>query len=281
MDTELLRTFLEVRNTRHFGRAASNLFLTQAAVSARIRQLEAALGVTLFVRERNNIRLSGEGERLVPHAETVLMALARARRDMSLEDSGVYPVHLLVRSGIWTPALQGRLDALLTAQPDLLLRLDSRQSDVIARMLLDRAADIALMFEPPAVPELECAAVGDLTLRLYSSRRRDSVQRALAGNYVYLNWGTAFARFHSRRYGEHATTRLQTNMIEVARDHIVKQGGACYLPESQRRALVDSGLHPVADAPVFERQLHMAWHASAARRDVLEGLADGFSGLRI
>lgn len=281
MDTELLRTFLEVRNTRHFGRAASNLFLTQAAVSARIRQLEAALGVTLFVRERNNIRLSSEGERLVPHAETVLMALARARRDMSLEDPGAFPVHLLVRGGIWTPVLQEKLDALLAAQPDLLLRLDSRQSDVIVRMLLDRAADIALLFEAPDLPELECAAVGDISLRLYSTRRRDTVQNALAGNYVYVNWGSAFARFHSRRFGEHGVTRLQTNMIDVARDYVEKQGGACYLPESQRRSLADRGLHPVADAPEFERQLHMAWHAGAVRRDVLESLAEGFSGLRI
>lgn len=281
MDTELLRTFLEVRNTRHFGRAASNLFLTQAAVSARIRQLEAALGVTLFLRERNNIRLSSEGERLVPHAETVLMALARARRDMSREDPGSYPVCLLVRSGIWGPMLQSKLDALLVAQPDLLLRLDSRQSDVIARMLLDRAADIALLFEPPAVPELECAAVGDLTLCLYSSRRRDTLQRAMASNYVYLNWGRAFARFHSRRFGDNAVTRLQTNMLEVARDYIAKHAGACYLPQSQRRLLADNGLYPVPHAPEFERPLHMAWHAGAVRRDALEGLAEGFAGLRI
>lgn len=281
MDTELLRTFLEVRNTRHFGRAASNLFLTQAAVSARIRQLESALGVTLFVRERNNIRLSSEGERLVPHAETVLMALALARRDMSLEDPRAYPVYLLVRTGIWTTALQDKLHALLAAQPELLLRLDSRQSDVIARMLLDRTADMALMFEPPGVPELECAAVGDLTLRLFSSRRRDSVQRALAENYVYLDWGAAFARFHARRFGEQPLTRLQTNLVQVASDYLAKNGGACYLPESQRRKLAGDGLHPVPDAPEFERQLHMAWHASAAQRDVLEGIAEGFAGLRV
>lgn len=281
MDTELLRTFLEVRNTRHFGRAASNLFLTQAAVSARIRQLETALGVTLFVRERNNIRLSSEGERLVPHAETVLMALARAHQDMSLEEPGACPVYLLVRGGIWTAALQDKLQALLVAQPDLQLRLDSRPSEIIARMLLDRTADIALLFEPPSVPELECAAVGDLTLRLYSSRRRDTVRRAMAGHYVYLDWGAAFSRFHARRFGEHPVTRLQTNMLQVASDYLAKNGGACYLPESQRRKLAEIGLYPVPGAPEFERQLHMAWHASARRREVLEGIADGFAGLRV
>jgi len=37
VDIELLKTFLEVNRTRHFGKAAEHLFLTQSAVSARIR----------------------------------------------------------------------------------------------------------------------------------------------------------------------------------------------------------------------------------------------------
>lgn len=62
MDTELLKTFLEVSRTRHFGRAAESLYLTQSAVSFRIRQLENQLGVNLFTRHRNNIRLTAAGE---------------------------------------------------------------------------------------------------------------------------------------------------------------------------------------------------------------------------
>ncbi|MDQ4425686.1 LysR family transcriptional regulator, partial [Thalassolituus sp.] len=52
MDTDLLKTFMEVSRTRHFGRAAENLYLTQSAVSFRIRQLEGLLGVELFSRQR-------------------------------------------------------------------------------------------------------------------------------------------------------------------------------------------------------------------------------------
>lgn len=48
MDTELLKTFLEVSRTRHFGRAAESLYLTQSAVSFRIRQLENQLGCEPF-----------------------------------------------------------------------------------------------------------------------------------------------------------------------------------------------------------------------------------------
>ncbi len=35
MDVKVFRTFLELAKVRHFGRAAENLYLTQAAVSVR------------------------------------------------------------------------------------------------------------------------------------------------------------------------------------------------------------------------------------------------------
>lgn len=70
MDTELLKTFPEVSRTRHFGRAAEALYLTQSAVSFRIRQLENQLGVNLFTRHRNNIRLTTAGA--PPYAETLM-----------------------------------------------------------------------------------------------------------------------------------------------------------------------------------------------------------------
>ncbi len=82
MDTELLKTFLEVSRTRHFGRAAEALYLTQSAVSFRIRQLENQLGVNLFTRHRNNIRLTSAGERLLPYAESLMSTWLMAKKEV-------------------------------------------------------------------------------------------------------------------------------------------------------------------------------------------------------
>jgi DNA-binding transcriptional LysR family regulator len=82
VDTELLRTFLEVQKTRHFGKAAEQLFLTQSAVSFRIRQLEQQLGVVLFHRHRNNIQLTSAGEQLVNPAEQILRQVQQARQQL-------------------------------------------------------------------------------------------------------------------------------------------------------------------------------------------------------
>ncbi|WP_240652765.1 LysR family transcriptional regulator [Rheinheimera riviphila] len=98
MDTELLKTFLEVQKTRHFGKAADNLYLTQSAVSFRIRQLEQSLGVTLFNRFRNNIQLTTAGEMLLPHAQAVLSAIASAKQQLALNYHPDKPLQLCLSS---------------------------------------------------------------------------------------------------------------------------------------------------------------------------------------
>lgn len=46
-------------------------------MSFRIRQLENQLGVNLFTRHRNNIRLTAAGEKLLPYAETLMSTAGR------------------------------------------------------------------------------------------------------------------------------------------------------------------------------------------------------------
>jgi len=91
LDTELLKTFLEVQKTRHFGKAAENLYLTQSAVSFRIRQLEQSLGVALFTRFRNNIQLTNAGELLLPHARAVIQAMVAAKQQLLLQSGKPQP----------------------------------------------------------------------------------------------------------------------------------------------------------------------------------------------
>ena len=101
MDIDLIKTFLEVSRTRHFGRAANNLFVTSAAVSARIKLMESQLGVELFIRHRGNVRLTSEGERLLPYAETMLETWARAVQEVRLQPELDARVHIGATSGLW------------------------------------------------------------------------------------------------------------------------------------------------------------------------------------
>ncbi|HMR29561.1 MAG TPA: transcriptional regulator GcvA [Geminicoccaceae bacterium] len=62
-----LRAFEAAGRHLSFTRAADELHVTQAAISHQIRELEEELGLKLFVRLNQALRLSEAGELLLPH----------------------------------------------------------------------------------------------------------------------------------------------------------------------------------------------------------------------
>ena len=78
LDSDLLRTFLEVSTTGSFSKAAGQIFRSQSAVSLQMKQLEAVLGQTLFRRHGRGVHLTLVGERLQPLALQVVSLLDKA-----------------------------------------------------------------------------------------------------------------------------------------------------------------------------------------------------------
>lgn len=72
MDLRTLGYFLAVAEELNVGRAAARLHMTQPPLSRAIRQLEAELGVDLFVRSARGMTLTQAGHVLLPEAREVL-----------------------------------------------------------------------------------------------------------------------------------------------------------------------------------------------------------------
>ena len=75
MDIKDLRYFVAVYEEGGFARAGILLDTVQSNVSARIRRLEAALGVQLFERHRRGVAAPEKGEKLYRHAKRVIALL--------------------------------------------------------------------------------------------------------------------------------------------------------------------------------------------------------------
>ena len=73
-DYELLHALDETRNITH---AADKLYMTQSALSKRIKALEQELGVEIVLRSRQGIRFTPAGEQVLLHS-------AAAAREMDL-----------------------------------------------------------------------------------------------------------------------------------------------------------------------------------------------------
>jgi DNA-binding transcriptional LysR family regulator len=269
MDIGILKTFLEVNRTRHFGKAAENLFLTQSAVSARIRLLEQTIGAELFTRSRNNIDLTPTGHKLLKHAETILNTWNRARQEIAMEDPDHVSLAVGGISSLWDILLQNWLDHLLEKHPNLSATAEVHGQELLVRKLIDGALDVVFMFESTQMPEVMVEEVGQINLIMVSSTENISTEEALK-DYVLVDWGTSFAIAHAQHFPDMQPPKLRVQVGRLAFNHIMQCGGSSYLAESMvSEELSNNKLYKVAKAPVIKRMAYAAFLPTSDKRELI------------
>lgn len=78
-DFELLEVLDETRNITH---AADKLYMTQSALSKRIKSMEQELGVEILLRSRQGIRFTPAGEKVLEHSRAALKQMEQLRRGL-------------------------------------------------------------------------------------------------------------------------------------------------------------------------------------------------------
>ena len=77
MELQQLRYFVAVAETEHVGRAAERLHISQSPLSRQIRQLEEQLGLQLFERIKQRVRLTPAGRDFLAEARDLLAQAER------------------------------------------------------------------------------------------------------------------------------------------------------------------------------------------------------------
>lgn len=256
MDTELLKTFLEVSRTRHFGRVAEALYLTQSAVSFRIRQLENQLGVNLFTRHRNNIRLTTAGEKLLPYAETLMNTWQAARKEVA-HTSRHNEFSIGASASLWECMLNawlGRLYQLQEPQSGLQFEARIAQRQSLVKQLHERQLDLLITTEAPKMDEFSSQLLGHFTLALYCS---SPARKKSELNYLRLEWGPDFQQHETGLIAADEVPVLTTSSAELARQQLSALNGCSWLPVNW--ANEKGGLHTVADSATLSRPLYAIW----------------------
>ena len=104
-----------------FSAAASELGITQSAVSHRIAKLEASLGTRLILRNARRLALTDAGESLLAAIKQPLAELAAAF-DGFIDSKAVKPLTLQVESGFASAWLSPRLAEFLRENPAIQLK---------------------------------------------------------------------------------------------------------------------------------------------------------------
>ncbi|MBT0586466.1 LysR family transcriptional regulator [Alteromonas oceanisediminis] len=243
MDIRFLSTFLEVSNTRHFGKAAENLYLTQAAVSARIKLLEEFFNVKLFTRHRNSIQLTPAGELLIPYAKQLTDTLKEAQHNVI--DNKVHYLSVASTSCAQEIYFANALPKLAGQYPDLHVKSDILSSDMLLRHLLEHTIDIGFSTEYFKSDEIEKLAVWQSPLSFYTAQgqRHEAFSEGESGssaNYVHIEYSIAVSEsvFKQVKATRHPKLRTPSPSVGV-------------------QALSDDGVILLPDAWVSEQALQL------------------------
>lgn len=128
IDLRQLKYFVVVAEEEHVGRAAERLHISQSPLSRQIAQLEERLGLMLFERNQQRIRLTADGQTFLAETRSLL---THANRLESLgkrlgrgEDGGLCIGYIenAMHSGVLSTALR----TLRTSRPDVHIALYSQ-----------------------------------------------------------------------------------------------------------------------------------------------------------
>lgn len=151
LDVPSLQMIAAIADAGGLSRAASRLYLTQSALSHRLRKLEKRLGVSLFERVRRRLVITPAGEQVLGAARRVLAELDAVERQIRADDLAGGCIRLVTECYTayhWLPAV---LASFREKWPQVDFQVAPQFTADPLRALLDGAVDVAVVHRHPAV----------------------------------------------------------------------------------------------------------------------------------
>lgn len=149
-----LRYFLSVADNRSFVSAASNLYISRQAVSKAISQLEAELGVELFVRDPSGAFLTPTGLLFYDRIRSIIMELDSLTEQMRTTGSR-YHQRIRIAFAIGTISLvEDSLLSFRDARENLEIVYSEHSQEECLRLLQEHQVDIMISGLSNPAPQL-------------------------------------------------------------------------------------------------------------------------------
>lgn len=274
MDLRQLRGFVAVAGAGTVTGAANALGLAPASVSEQVRRLEGSLGVPLFERTPQGMRLTEAGAALLGRAQGLLDHAEEVRRAVTGRRRRVRVGALEMLAAARLPAVLRRLserrpdldvDVRSLMRQDLLAQVAS--GDLDAALLLDLGPRIGgLGFTPP--PGMDFLDVGEVALSLVAAPdgEREPLLVSPPGCSIRLAADQAFGPDVPRR---------ELTSIATAREWARQGFGQALLPDFALGADLGSGALVALDCRAPALALRLVWlrGREESLRDVLYAMS--------
>jgi len=150
LELRQIRYFIEVAKREHVTEAAHALHVAQSAVSRQIFNLEAELGVDLFIRKGRNVKLTPIGKIFLDHMEQAIHVIEDARQVISeYTDPERGTIHIGFSSSLATYILPTAISAFREQYPHIQFELNQGSYHDLQDAVIKGAVNIALVAPVP------------------------------------------------------------------------------------------------------------------------------------
>ncbi|KAE9646810.1 LysR family transcriptional regulator [Pseudomonas sp. PB103] len=224
-----LRLYLHILDTGNITAGAARSHLSLAAASARIRAMEASLGVDFLQRGRRGVTPTPAGTALAQHARVLLQQAERMQQDLADYAQGVKgQVRLLCNTTAITEYLPEVLAEFLQHHRNLDIDLQELPSARITHALRQGAADIGIVSDAVDTTDLQTRAFRDDPLVLIlpcdhplSGLSEVSFSDTLRHDFVGLRADSALAVYLEEQ-ALHAGARMQIRIRADGFDGVLR-----------------------------------------------------------
>ena len=173
-----------LNETRNITRAAEVLFMTQPALSKRIRLIEQEFDTTLLIRSHQGVNFTPSGEKVLEFCQKTSKQLEQVKQELDLikgEVSGTLNAGYSISYG--TYRLAGQLSDYHKAYPKVNLQIISDQSVHLYQKMLDGSLDLAIIRGEYPWDQVRYLLAEEKVYLVYS---RDNHDRKLE-DYMYIS----------------------------------------------------------------------------------------------
>lgn len=143
-----LRVFLAIAEAKSLTAGASDVHLTAPSASYRLKNLEQAMGVPLFLRTQKGMALTPAGMTVLRYAKTILGNVERLQGEMQRHTDGVEGHIRVFANSSTLSSLPAALSRFLAAYPNVNVDLEERLSEETVQAVLAGMADVGLVAGP-------------------------------------------------------------------------------------------------------------------------------------
>ncbi|RUO63514.1 LysR family transcriptional regulator [Pseudidiomarina insulisalsae] len=167
-----IEVFHAIYHSGSLTRAAQVLHISQPAVSKTLAHAEQQLGFKLFKRSKGKLLPTEEAHALFPQVEQLyrqLQGVKSLATNLQRDAEGL--IDLAISPALGFDSIPLAIAQFQQAHPKVRFRLQTIHNDEALTTLIERKAELAILFDPPSYPGTETVEIAQVPIKaLYPKR---------------------------------------------------------------------------------------------------------------